>query len=426
MITRRRATLLGGAAVLLGMATFAFAARSGGAVSEDVDALVSHTAMRMDLEVLAEAPGAVEPIRTVEVKSRASGEVLSVGVETGDRVDRGQLLAQIDPRDVQNALDQAVADLEAAEVLASTTEADRARMEALRQTRAVTQQEYESAFQVAASARAAVVRARTNLQLARERRNDVTIRAPIAGTIITDNVEPGQIIASATGNVSGGTVLFTMADLREMQVRTYVSETDIGQIQPAQRAQVTVEANPGRTFRGEVYKIEPLAVVEQNVTSFPVLVRIANPDDLLKPGMTAEVAVEIATRRDVVVVPNGAVAARDAAAISAALGLDAGIVAAGQETSDVLTDGAPRGEGTMDAPRRGVVFVQGPDGVEARRVVLGVSDWENTEVVEGLAAGERVVEISGVRLRQAQQAEDDRFRATRRGLSGGGPPGAGG
>ena len=80
----------------------------------------------------------------------------------------------------------------------------------------------------------------------------------------------------------------------------------------------------------------------------------------------------------------------------------------------------------MDAPRRGVVFVQGPDGVEARRVVLGVSDWENTEVVEGLAAGERVVEISGVRLRQAQQAEDDRFRATRRGLSGGGPPGAGG
>jgi HlyD family secretion protein len=360
----------------------------------------------------------------VEVKSKASGEVLSVHVETGDRVEQGQLLAEVDPRDVQNALDQAVADLESAEVQASTTEANRSRMEALRRTSAVTQQEYESAVQAAASAHAAVVRARTNLQLARERRSDVIIRAPIAGTILADNLEPGQIISSATGNVSGGTVLFTMADLSEMQVRTLVDETDIGQIQPGQSAQLTVEAYPERTFRAEVYKIEPQAVVEQNVTTFPVLVRLSNPEDLLKPGMNAEVAVEIATRRDVVVVPNGAVVTpRDASSAAAALGLDAGILAAGRESADGVAGAGQSGAPTEPA----LVFVQRPEGVEARRVVLGVSDWENTEVVEGLEAGERVIEVSGAQLQQAQQQEQDRFRERRGGgMLGGGGGGGGG
>src|SRR5690606_26881793 len=180
----------------------------------------------------------------------------------------------------------------------------RQRMEELRRTDAVTQQEYESAVQAAASARAGVVRTQTNLELARVRRNDVTIRAPIRGTIISDNGEPGQIIASATSNVSGGSTLFTMADLSEMQVRTLVDETDIGQIRAGQAARVTVEAYRGRAFRGEVHKIEPMAVVEQNVTTFPVLVRLANPEDLLRPGMHAEVSVQVASRPGAVVVPN--------------------------------------------------------------------------------------------------------------------------
>lgn len=462
-MTRKSATLIGGTAVILGVGIFAATARSGESAPEGAAAPVNVTAERRDLEVLAEAPGSIEPIRTVEVKSKASGEVLSVHVETGDRVEQGQLLAEIDPRDVQNALDQAVADLESAEVQASTTEANRTRMEELRRTSVVTQQEYEGALQAAASARAAVVRARTNLQLARERRSDVTIRAPIAGTIIADNVEPGQIIASATGNVSGGTILFTMADLSSMQVRTLVDETDIGQIQAGQSAQVTVEAYPGLRFRGEVYKIEPQAVVEQNVTTFPVLVRLANPENLLKPGMNAEVAVEIATRRGVVVVPNGAVVApRDAASAAAALGLDAGAIVARRVTAggasgaapsagpadaaagmpaapaecmavferiraaggpasisesdqaqmdecrSKMGGGQPGAEGTTDGNRPGLVFVRSPEGVEARPVVLGISDWENTEVVEGLEAGETVLEISGAQLQQAQQQEIDR------------------
>src|SRR5690606_33827778 len=166
------------------------------------------------------------------------------------------------------------------------------------------------------------IKAETNLELARERLGDVIIRAPIDGTIIQKDVEVGQIIASASQSISGGTTLFLMADLSEMQVRTLVDETDIGRIAAGLPAQVTVEAFPGRIFAGEVLKIEPQAVVEQNVTMFPVLVRLDNREGLLKPGMNAEVRIEIARRDDAVTVPNAAVVAmRDAMAAGAVLGL---------------------------------------------------------------------------------------------------------
>lgn len=454
------------------------------------DAALYAGAERRDLNIVAEAAGLVEPIRVVEVKSKASGEVTGIEVETGDEVAAGTLLAGIDPRDVQSALEQAVADLEAARVRLLTARAQRSRMEQLRESGVVTEQEYEAAVEGAASARAALIRAETTLRLARERRNDVTIRAPIAGTIIERTVEPGQIIASATSNVSGGTTLFRMADLSEMQVRALVDETDIGQIRAGLPVEVTVEAYRGRTFPGEVLKVEPRAVVEQNVTMFPVLVKIANPEGLLKPGMNAEVSVQIARRSDVVTVPNSAVVGmRDMDQAAAAVGVDPAVVHAAmrppappsQDPGEPAGDGSgdssagspdaglagrcaqlrqrvfsgagpgamsdadralmrqcrPRGEGRMrvreegrgsgaadpagpSVVRAGLVFVQGPGGPEPRRVMLGVNDWEHSEVVSGLEAGERVVLVTVARLQMDQQQMTDRIRERTSGPMGGG------
>ena len=284
---------------------------------------------RRDLEIQAEAAGLVEPLRVVEVKSKASGEILRMHVETGDEVAEGALLAEIDPRDVRNALAQAEADLEVAHARLVTAEAQRARTEELRRANVVTKQEYETAALEEANARAQLVKARTNLELARERMGDVTIQAPIAGTIIQKSVEEGQIIASASSNVSGGTTLLLMADLAEMQVRALVDETDIGRIAPGQPARVTAESYPGRPFAGEVLKIEPQAVVEQNVTMFPVLVRLDNPEGLLKPGMNAEVEIEIARRQGVVAVPNSAIVSpREALAAGKLLDLEESAVRA--------------------------------------------------------------------------------------------------
>src|SRR5690606_355907 len=155
-----------------------------------------------------------------------------------------------------------------------------------------------------------------------ERLNDVTIRAPTDGIIISKTVEVGTIIQSASQNISGGSIIFTMADLSEMQVRTLVDETDLGKIQPGQQSRVSVEAHPGRTFSGTVLKIEPQAIVEQNVTMFPVLVHLQNGDGALKPGMNAEVVIEVARREMVTTIPNAAVVSmRDAAAAGTMLGL---------------------------------------------------------------------------------------------------------
>jgi HlyD family secretion protein len=422
---------------------------------------------RRDLELAAEAAGLVEPIRVVEVKSRASGEVLKVPVDSGDKIDGGSLLAEIDPRDVRNALAQAVADLESAEVQRDTAEANRKRMDELRKTGTVTQSELESAVLSAAGARAGVVRAQTNLQLARERAGDVVIRAPISGTVLTRSVQPGQIIASAISNVSGGNTLFTMADLAVMQVRAKIDETDIGQVVPGQNASVSVEAYPGRVFQGTVHKIEPQAVVEQNVTLFPVLIRLENPEGLLRPGMNAEVKVMIAEKDDAIAVPNGAVVSfREARSAAQTLGLSEDALKAVMQrdghareqrleaatdggTSEVASAGGPGtgggGGGRMGGgsrrsgggrsfdrsgtPRPALVFVQGASGPEPRRVMVGLADWDHTEVLDGLSEGEKVVLVSVAQLQRNQKESTERFRQRAGGLmpgTGGGNRGSGG
>jgi HlyD family secretion protein len=214
-----------------------------------------------------------------------------------------------------------------------------------------------------------------------------------------------------------------MADLSLMQVRALVDETDIGQIQPGQTANVTVEAYPGRRFTGRVQKIEPQAVVDQNVTMFPVMIDLANPEGLLKSGMNADVSVQVARHPDVVAVPNGAVSSmRDAASTASALGIDPSALRAqrpsgGARGSRPGSGGAPAA-GTQSA----VVFVKGPDGPEPRRVVLGMSDWSYTEVESGLRAGDTVYEVTGAQLQAQQTQMQDNIRQR----AGGMIPGAGG
>src|SRR3989442_5109642 len=153
--------------------------------------------------------------------------------------------------------------------------------------------------------------------------NDTKLRAPLAGTIITKNVELGTVISSPTTDVGGGTVLFKMANLDTVQIRALVDETDIGKVQAGLLASITVDAYPNRPFEGSVLKIEPQATVQQNVTMFNVLVRIPNPSHLLKPGMNTEVEIHVGRRDNVLAVPNAALRTqRDVASAAQVLGLD--------------------------------------------------------------------------------------------------------
>ncbi|HAB29223.1 MAG TPA: efflux RND transporter periplasmic adaptor subunit, partial [Gemmatimonadetes bacterium] len=273
---------------------------------EEEESLQTWTVISGDMRLTAEATGNVEPIRAVEVTSKASGEVTRLYVDVGNEVEPGALLAEVDPRDVRNAFDQSQADLQVAQARAEISQAQLTRSEELLESGVISDQEHESRALDFANSRASVVRAETNFELAQLRLDDVIIRAPLAGTILEKNVEEGQVIQSASQNVSGGTTLVIMADLKFMQVRTLVDETDMGDIRAGMPATVTVEAYPQERFMGIVEKIEPQALVQQNVTMFPVIVQLDNDSGLLRPGMNAEVEIELAQESGVLLVPNNA------------------------------------------------------------------------------------------------------------------------
>ena len=498
--------------------------------AEEAPTLQRITVTRGDLMITAEATGLLEPLREVEVKSKASGEILRLFVDIGDEVSPGALLAEIDPRDVRNASDQTEADLEVARARLEISQAQLRRSEELLASGVISLQEHESKNLDYANSQATLVKAETNYELSQLRLSDVTIRAPLAGTILQKDVEEGQVIQSASQNVSGGTTLLIMANLETMQVRTLVDETDMGEIRNGMEATVIVEAFPDRSFVGTVDKIEPQAVVQQNVTMFPVIVTLDNSSGLLRPGMNGEVVIEIAQAPDVLLIPNNSVVnPQDVQPAAMALGLDpddldmrslfagrgrggpgargqvgfqGGTRAGGarpgtgqpgrrqgggalrdgsteespggglesnrgssangggpfnQELRDSLRARIDRGDISQDsarvllmgrfrdgsegrgfdpqqagqagqgptAQRRGVrpavVFVFGEDGVPAPRpVMIGLNDWDFTEIVSGLDEGEELAVIGAAQLRATQDEFLNRIRGRMTPFGGGG------
>ncbi|WP_419856965.1 efflux RND transporter periplasmic adaptor subunit [Candidatus Palauibacter irciniicola] len=453
-----------------------------GEANEPEQTLQTLTAGRQTIVSSVEATGTVEPIRVIEVKSQAGGEVLDLPVELGDNVEQGTLLVRIDPRDVNNAHAQAQADLDVAEAQADVAERQLERIEALHESDIVTSEELESAILSAANARASLVRATTNLELAEDKLDDVTLRAPITGTVVERTVEQGQVV-TGTRDLTGGTVLMRMADLTEVQVRMLVDETDIGRLQPGLPADITVEAYPNRTFRGSVLKIEPQAVVEQNVTMFAVLTRISNEDDLLRPGMNADVEVVIGRQADVLAVSNSGIKTQqEAMQIVRALEIDADVnallrdfqsqdrpegaaegdgPAEGEEEQMIggvpmsefqsmsqeermrvfqnLSDeerrrmmqqfrnqggGGPGGGGggaarRADEPRPAFVFRYDESGLlDLKPVMIGLSDFDHTHIIRGLEEGEEIVAVPTSLIAQQEFLDRIRSRTSLPGIGG--------
>ncbi len=401
---------------------------------------------RRTIVVDAQATGAVEPINVIEVKSKASGQITRMPVETGSQVKAGDLLVQVDTRDVKNQYDQAAADLRSAQASLEVAQAQKNRSDELYKTRIITTQEFEAAQLALTQAQGAIVRATTNVDLAKQRLEDATVIAPVNGTIIDKPVSLGQVIASATGSVSGGTTLLKMADLTKVRVRALVNETDIGNVRPGQSTRVTVDAYPERPFQGVVEKIEPQAVVQQSVTMFPVIVSLDNSEGLLKPGMNGEVSMLIERRDNVLAVSNDAVRTVREAAVAATLvglnpdsvvaqvrdmqaqlrngggtGAGAGAGRAGGDTPPAKAvpmggrqQGAPTASGgsSVTRVRTALVFVERAPGQFAPRLVrLGASDYDYSEVVSGLKEGEKVATLAVQALQAKRDQQNDRFRS---------------
>lgn len=382
---------------------------------------------RRDIVVSAEAAGVVEPDITVEVKSKASGEILELLVETGDLVEEGTLLVRIDQRQPRNTLAQAEAELEVARARLANAESEWRRAKELFDTQSISEAAYDRAVLERANARANRVRAEVEVENARIQMDDTDVRAPIRGTIIEKSVERGQVISSPTRDVAGGTTLLRMADLDQVRVRTLVDETDIGKVRPGLEATVTVAAYPERPFPGSVLKIEPQSVTQQNVTMFPVLVRVENREGLLRPGMNCEVEIHVGGRENVLAVPYAALRTpQDVGAAAAVIGLSERAVRQ-KLASEVQArraqrgdGGAPTAAGVRVPARRGaryIVFVVRNRIPEPVFVRTGITDLDYAEVLGGLSESDAVLVLPSASLARSQEEFRDRVNR-RMGLPG--------
>jgi HlyD family secretion protein len=373
---------------------------------------------KRDITVAVEAAGLIEPSVTVELKSKASGQILKIQGETGQLVQRSTLLVQIDKRNPQNSLALASAQLEAARARRSIAEAQSKRSAKLLAERIINDVDFEQSQLEAANSKSEVVRAQVAVETARIQLDDTDLRAPISGTIIEKLVEEGQVISSPIMDVGGGTVLLKMADLSSVEVRTLVDETDIGKITPGQAAEVTVTAYPNQPFRGTVQKIEPQANADQTVTTFAVRIVLRNDNGLLKPGMNAEVSILVTERKDVLAVPTGALRTdRDLKTSAILVGLDEA-TAAEQLKANALPDPAPasgRSAGTASGEKyqysnRYWVFVSRDGKPVAVPVMTGITDLDYSEVLSGLKAGDAVYLLPSSGLVETQQRFQQQMR----------------
>jgi HlyD family secretion protein len=334
---------------------------------------------RGSFELVVVATGVIEPIQRVEIRSKASGQVVELPIEEGNKIDEGALIARLDATDARADFDRARAELEIAEVEQRQGANELERQRSLFKQDLISQSQVDAAELEARRASANLILAQTELQRSKDRFDDTVIRSPVSGTVLQKAVEAGQVISSATSSASGGTVIASIADMARVQVTAAVNEIDIGRVHSGMQAEIVADAYPQRSFTGTVVRIAPEAKVVQNVTQFDVLVEVENPDAVLKSGMNCSATIELLSKDAVLLVPTLALQSER---------------------------GGPRDEA--------MVTVKTATGFEERTIRLGLRDYDVVEVVDGLQEGDELrVELNS-RAFADQQRLQERIRGTRR------------
>ena len=354
------------------------------------------------LELSIEASGIIEAISSVEIKSKASGEILFLGAEVGDFIDKGFVLGQIDQRTPTNILDQSKSDLDAAKVRLTNAESQYDRGKQLHTNGNISDKEFEDIQENFIQAKSTLVRTQVTFENAKIALDDTVVRSPVSGTIISRPVEVGQVISSPTSAVGGGTLLMTMADLSKVRVRALVDEIDVGKVSIGQSVSIKVAAYRDKEFFGVVAKVEPLARIEQNVTTFPVLIDINNDDNLLLLGMNTDVVIEILNTEVSLSVPSMSLRTRKDIYSAAS------IVNIPTETVDKFLEDKISGENF----NKFIVIKDSGDGPALTWVKIGLSDLSNVQILNGLESGDTVYILPSKSLVDYQRRFRERVEAS--------------
>ncbi len=393
---KRRKLIIWGsvvAVIVLLIAGGVFAATRGGT---KIDPSKLAKVEKGDLAKSVVATGKVTPITKVEVKSKASGIVKKLLVDYGDRVKKGQLLAQLDKVEIEAQVEQSKAGLEAAQANLKSSQADfeRAKVDAEGPDVPVLKRAYDRATSMAkdgvvsasalddaeknyemalnkqnvskaqvtvlkakiAQSQANVAQDEANLKQLEEQLSYTDIISPIDGIVLSRDVQMGDAVSSILVLGSSATLVMTLGDTSEVYVKGKVDESDIGKVYLGQRARIKVESFKDKTFDGKVTKISPMGVEKDNVTTFEVRVSIQNPGGELKAEMTANAEIILEEHKNVLQIPEGAI--------------------------------------LYDKDKKASVEIPNPKGKEGKDKVavnIGISNGAKTEVLSGLKEGDQVV-----------------------------------
>jgi HlyD family secretion protein len=354
------------------------------------------------LELSIEASGIIEAISSVEIKSKASGEILFLGAEVGDLVEKGSILGQIDQRTPKNILDQAKSDLEAAKVRLANAKSQFERGKELHENASISDKDFEDIQESFVQAKSTLVRTEVSYENAKIALDDTIVRSPVQGTIISRPVEVGQVISSPTSAVGGGTILMTMADLAKVRVRALVDEIDVGKVSIGQIVSIKVAAYRDKEFFGVVSKIEPKAKIEQNVTTFPVLIDIENDENLLLLGMNTDVVIEVLNKEVSLSTPTMSLRTRKDVYSAAS------ILNMSKESVDDFLQETLEGENF----NRFIVIKESKNGPQLTWVKIGVSDLSNVEIISGLNKEDIVFILPSKSLFDYQKRFKERVQAS--------------
>jgi HlyD family secretion protein len=351
---------------------------------------------RTDITKSVVATGKITPITKVEIKSKASGIVKKLYVDSGDRVKQGQVLEELDRIEIEAEVNSAQAQLLSSQANLKSAQADekRAEVDAQGVDIPTLQRAYQRAQDMSkdgvvsqatlddaqrgyimavnkrdvaraqltvnkakvTQAQAQVEKDQASLKQFEEQLSYTTIVAPIDGVVLSRDVEVGDAVSSILVLGSGATLVMTIGDTSEVYVKGKVDESDIGHVYLGQPARIRVETFKDKTFTGHVTKIAPMGVEKDNVTTFEVRVSINNPGGELKAEMTANAEIILDEHHDVLTVPESA----------------------------LLYDKDKKA--SVDIP-----YPSAKDGMKKVPVTIGISNGVKTEVVAGLKQGDQVV-----------------------------------
>jgi len=275
--------------------------------SEPGPAYVTAEVTRGDLTEAITANGVLNPISVINVGTQVSGTVQELKADFNDQVQAGQILLRLDPALFASRLAASEAQLANARAQAGLQSANVRRAGELVAKDYISRQEYETVLASSRGAEAQVRQAAAQVAQDRANLDFSVIRAPVSGVVISREVDLGQTVAAAFATP----VLFRIArDLSKMQIEAAVAEADIARIRPGHLVLFTVDAYAQRRFEGRVSQIRLNPVTQQNVVTYTVVVEAANPDGALLPGMTVDARFQVDTRRNVLLLPNGALGFR--------------------------------------------------------------------------------------------------------------------